>query len=53
MVNLRSPVDLLARLDRYSDRLEVQTGLQAKRGRMARQAFAFLLESRTTGTSEL
>ena len=27
IVNLRIPLDLLAQLDRYIDRLEVQTGL--------------------------
>jgi hypothetical protein len=38
IVNLRIPVDLLAQLDRYIDRLEVQTGLTANRGMMARRA---------------
>ena len=32
IVNLRIPLDLLAQLDRYIDRLEVQTGLKANRG---------------------
>jgi hypothetical protein len=38
IVNLRLPVDLLAQLDRYIDRLEVQTGLKANRGMIARRA---------------
>jgi hypothetical protein len=53
IVNLRIPVDLLARLDRYIDRLEVQTGLKANRGMIARRALEFFLETRTTGKSEL
>jgi hypothetical protein len=38
IVNLRSPLDLLAQLDRSIDRLEVQTGLKANRGMIARRA---------------
>jgi hypothetical protein len=38
IVNLRIPVDLLAQLDRYIDRLEGQTGLTANRGMIARRA---------------
>ncbi len=53
IVNLRIPVDLLAQLDRYIDRLEVQTGLKANRGMIARRALALFLETRATGTSEL
>ena len=53
IVNLRLPVDLLARLDRYIDRLEVQTGLKANRGMIARRALEYFLETRTTGKSEL
>ena len=45
MVNVRLPFDLLARLDRYLDRLEVQTGLKAHRGMIARRAFALFLAS--------
>jgi len=44
-------VDLLAQLDRYIDQLEVQTGLKAKRGMIARRALALFLETRTTDTS--
>ena len=52
IVNLRIPVDLLAQLDRYIDRLEVQTGLKANRGMIARRALALFLETHATGTSE-
>jgi hypothetical protein len=45
IVNLRIPVDLLAQLDRYIDRLEVQTGLKANRGMMARRALELFLET--------
>jgi hypothetical protein len=51
IVNLRIPVDLLARLDRYIDRLEVQTGLQANRALIARRALEVFLETHTPGTS--
>lgn len=52
IVNLRIPVDLLARLDRYIDRLEVQTGLKANRGMIARRALACFLETRTPDQRE-
>jgi len=52
IINLRLPVDLLAQLDRYIDRLEVQTGLKANRGMIARRALALFLETRLPGTSE-
>ena len=45
IVNVRFPVALLARLDRYLDRLEVQTGLKANRGMIARRALALFLET--------
>jgi hypothetical protein len=45
IVNLRLPLDLLARLDRYIDRLETQTGLQANRGMIARRALELFLET--------
>ena len=51
IINLRIPVDLLARLDRYIDRLEVQTGLKANRGMIARRALESFLETHTPGTS--
>ena len=53
IVNLRLPLDLLVQLDRYIDRLEVQTGLKANRGMIARRALALFLETRATGNSEL
>jgi hypothetical protein len=49
IVNLRIPLDLLAQLDRYIDQLEVQTGLKANRGMIARRALALFLETRATG----
>ena len=53
IVNLRIPLDLLAQLDRYIDWLEVQTGLKANRGMIARRALALFLETHSTGNSEL
>ena len=38
IVNVRLPLALLARLDRYLDRLEVQTGRKVNRGMIARRA---------------
>jgi hypothetical protein len=49
IVNLRIPLDLLAQLDRYIDRLEVQTGLKANRGMIARRALELFLETHATG----
>jgi hypothetical protein len=45
MVNLRIPLDLVAQLDRSIDQLEVQTGLKANRGMIARRALALFLET--------
>jgi hypothetical protein len=45
IVNLRLPLALLARLDRYIDRLETQTGLQANRGMITRRALELFLET--------
>ena len=45
IVNLRLPLDLLARLDRYIDWLESQTGLKAHRGMIARRALELFLET--------
>jgi len=50
IVNVRLPVALLARLDRYLDRLEVQTGLKANRGMIARRALAIFLKSHESGS---
>ena len=46
MINLRIPLDLLDRLDRYLDHLEVHTGLKANRGMIARRALELFLETR-------
>lgn len=51
IVNLRIPGDLLAELDRYIDRLEVQTGLKAHRAMIARRALALFLETHATDLS--
>jgi hypothetical protein len=45
IVNLRLPLALLARLDRYIDRLELQTGLKAHRGMITRRALELFLET--------
>jgi hypothetical protein len=49
IVNVRLPVALLVRLDRYLDRLEVQTGLKANRGMIARRALELFLEAHESG----
>src|SRR5256885_1747154 len=43
IVNVRLPLPLVARLDRYLDRLEGQTGLKANRGMIARRALELFL----------
>ena len=43
VVNVRIPLTLLARLDRYLDRLEWETGLKANRGMIARRALELFL----------
>jgi hypothetical protein len=48
IINLRIPLDLLAQLDRYLDHLEVQTGLKANRGMIARRALELFLETHGT-----
>ena len=45
IINLRLPLTLLARLDRYIDRLESHTGLKAHRGMLARRALELFLET--------
>ena len=49
IVNLRLPLDLLARLDRYIDRLERHTGLKAHRGMITRRALELFLETHEVG----
>jgi hypothetical protein len=51
IVNVRLPLALLARLDRYLDRLEVQTGRKANRGMITRRALAFFLETQESRTT--
>ena len=51
IINLRLPLELLARLGRSIDRLETHTGLQAHRGMMARRALELFLETHATGES--
>jgi hypothetical protein len=41
----------LAQLDRYIDQLEVQTGLKANRGMIARRALALFLETHVMAPS--
>jgi hypothetical protein len=43
MVNVCLPLVLLARLERYLDRLEVQTGHQANRGMIVCRALELFL----------
>jgi hypothetical protein len=50
IVNVRLPLALLARLDRYLDRLEVQTGRKVNRGMIARRALELFLETHESGT---
>ena len=45
IVNLRLPLELLARLDCYIDQLESPPGLKAHRGMIARRALALFLET--------
>jgi hypothetical protein len=48
IVNMRIPLELLSRLDRYVDQLEEQTGLKANRGMIARRALELFLETHET-----
>jgi hypothetical protein len=49
ILNLRLPLELLARLDRYIDHLETQTGLKANRGMIAHRALELFLETQQAG----
>jgi hypothetical protein len=49
IVNVRLPLALVARLDRYLDRLEVQTGRKVNRGMIARRALELFLETHESG----
>jgi hypothetical protein len=46
VVNVRIPMSLLARLDRYLDKLETDTGLTTNRGAILRHALKMFLESK-------
>jgi hypothetical protein len=46
VVNLRLPVSLLQRLDRYLDKLETETGLHTNRGMILRHALKVFLEAK-------
>ena len=45
VVNVRIPVSLVERLDRYLDKLETETGLATNRGALIRHAVKVFLES--------
>jgi hypothetical protein len=49
IINLRIPVALVTRLDRYIDHLETHTGLKAHRGMIARRALELFLETHEPG----
>jgi hypothetical protein len=49
IINVRLPLALLARLDRYLDRLEVQTGRKVNRGMITRRALELFLEMHEAG----
>jgi hypothetical protein len=44
-MNLRIPIALMTRLDRYIDYLEAHTGLKADRGMITRRALELFLET--------
>jgi hypothetical protein len=46
VVNVRIPVSLVERLDRYLDKLETETGLATNRGALIRHALKVFLESK-------
>jgi hypothetical protein len=46
VVNLRLPVSLLQRLDRYLDKLETETGVHTNRGMILRHALKVFLEAK-------
>ena len=49
IINLRLPVALVTRLDRYIDHLETHTGLKAHRRMIARRALELFLETHEPG----
>ena len=46
VVNVRLPVSLVQRLDRYLDKLETETGLSPHRGMILRHALKIFLEAK-------
>ena len=46
VVNVRIPVSLVERLDRYLDKLETEMGLATNRGALIRHAVKVFLESK-------
>jgi hypothetical protein len=46
IVNVRMPKPLLARLDRYLDKLEVETGISTNRGMIMRNALKAFLDAK-------
>jgi hypothetical protein len=45
IINIRMPLSLLARLDRYVDRQEVTTGVSTNRGTIMRNALRAFLDA--------
>jgi len=50
VVNVRVPLSLLDRLDRYVDRMEVRTGESVNRGMVMRNALEAFLEGKDGGS---
>jgi len=46
VVNVRIPVSIVQRLDRYMDKLETETGLATNRGAILRHALQVFLASK-------
>jgi hypothetical protein len=46
VVNVRIPLSLVERLDRYLDKLETETGLATNRGALIRHAVKVFLQSK-------
>ena len=46
VVNIRLPLSLIQRLDRYLDKLETETGLHTNRGMILRHALQVFLETK-------
>jgi len=46
VINIRVPVSLIKRLDRYVDRMEIETGVSVNRGMIMRNALKKFLKGR-------